>query len=101
MPIYVYELITDSEEDGERFEIFQAMSDEPLTKHPETGRPVRRVVTAPNVPRYYHPQSTSKMLSDKNLDRLGFTKYVKKSGGGYEKRAGPGPDTLDTPYTRK
>ena len=34
------------------------------------------------------------MLSDKNLDRLGFTKYVKTAHGEYEKRTGKGPDNI-------
>ena len=95
MPIYVYEVVTDSEEGGERFEILQKITDRPLKRHPETGQPVRRMPTAPNVRKGYHPQSTEKSLSDKNLDRLGFTKYVKQKDGGYEKRVGSGPDTLD------
>ena len=96
MPIYVYEPDTD-DDSGERFEFFQRMDDPPLTRHPETGQPIRRVVTTPYVPTKYHPQSTKKMLSDKNLDRLGFTKYVKKDSGGYEKTAGPGPEELSSP----
>ncbi len=92
MPIYVYELA--DEDSPERFEFFQKMSDPPLTEHPETSQPIRRVVTAPHIATKYFPQSTKKMLSDKNLDRLGFTKYVKKDGGGYEKTVGQGPENL-------
>ncbi len=92
MPIYVYELA--DADSPERFEFFQKMSDPPLTEHPETGQPIRRVVTAPHVATKYSPQSTKKLLSDKNLDRLGFTKYVKKDGGGYEKTIGRGPENL-------
>lgn len=46
MPIYVYE--TMPSEPGRkplRFEISQSMLDAPLTAHPETGEPVRRVIT--------------------------------------------------------
>jgi len=42
MPIYVYEVI----DTGEEFEEYQQMKDEPLKVHPETGRKVRRVLTA-------------------------------------------------------
>ena len=98
MPVYVYEVINDDGSGGEQFEVFQKMSDPALTEHPETNQPVRRIPTVPYVPTKYHPQSTKKMLSDKNLDRLGFTKYVKKDdGSGYEKRAGSGPDYLSRP----
>lgn len=95
MPIYEYELDIDDDSRQQRFEIFQNMSDEPLTKHPETGQKIRRVISVPSVPRTYHPQSTSKMLSDKNLDRMGFTKYVKTDRGKYEKTAGAGPDKIN------
>jgi hypothetical protein len=97
MPIYVYELDIDDDSQQERFEFFQKMSDRPFTRHPETGQPIRRVITAPYVPTAYRPQSTDQALSDKNLDRLGFTKYVRKDGGGYEKRTGPGPENLSEP----
>lgn len=93
MPIYVYELDTDDDAQQERFEFFQQMTDPPLTHHPETGAKIRRVISAPYVPRAYSGGSTDKTLSDKNLDRLGFTKYV-KTDSGYEKRTGPGPEKL-------
>ena len=44
MPIYVYETISDRERDVRRFEVRQAMSDAPLTRDPDTGLPVRRVL---------------------------------------------------------
>ena len=45
MTTYVYETIPQSEgEKPEYFEVKQNMTDAPLTKHPETGKPVRRVV---------------------------------------------------------
>ena len=45
MPIYVYEVITTDGQEGETFEVLQKISDPPLTKHPETGEPIRRVIT--------------------------------------------------------
>jgi len=46
MPTYLYETVPNSPE-GEvsRFEIKQSFSDAPLTAHPETGAPVRRVIS--------------------------------------------------------
>ena len=45
MPTYVYETIPESaEEQPLRFEIRQSMKDAALSRHPESGRPVRRVV---------------------------------------------------------
>ena len=42
MPTYVYEVIEEDGQSGERFEVVQRMTDDPLTEHPETGQPVRR-----------------------------------------------------------
>ncbi len=44
MPTYVYETIPQHEgEQPVRFEMRQSMKDVPLSSHPETGKPVRRV----------------------------------------------------------
>ena len=45
MPTYVYESIPVDGGAPERFEVVQGMSEEPLAVHPETGEPVRRVIT--------------------------------------------------------
>ncbi len=46
MPTYVYETIPSTpDETAERFEVRQSMSDAPLETHPDTGRPVRRVIS--------------------------------------------------------
>jgi len=94
MPTYVYQVVTDDGSDGEIFEVEQRMSDEPLKVHPETGRPVRRLPTAPTIPGKWSDQKTNQMLSDSNLDRLGFAKYQNAGDGHFEKRAGHGPDVL-------
>lgn len=45
MTTYVYETIPQKPGEKPRyFEIKQAMSDQPLTKHPESGEAIRRVV---------------------------------------------------------
>ncbi len=94
MPTYVYQVINEDGSAGETFEVFQKMADPPLTRHPESGKPVRRVIVAPNIAGKWSERGTKSMLSDKNLDRLGFTKYQKAGGGRYEKRAGPGPRAI-------
>jgi hypothetical protein len=94
MPLYVYETIQDDGSPGERFEVFQKMSDEPLTTHPETGAPVKRVVTSANIAGNWSDAATKQKLSNKNLDRLGFTKYERAGDGHYEKKAGQGPDAI-------
>ncbi|MEM1224178.1 MAG: zinc ribbon domain-containing protein [Planctomycetota bacterium] len=46
MPTYVYETIPQADdEEPKEFEIVQRMADEPLTRHPETGQPVRRIIS--------------------------------------------------------
>lgn len=46
MATYVYETIPRQNGDQpRRFEVVQSMKDAPLTRHPDTGEPVRRVIT--------------------------------------------------------
>ena len=45
MPTYLYETISSAAGTGEQFEHRQAMNDAPLERHPETGVPVRRVIS--------------------------------------------------------
>lgn len=46
MPTYLYETIPRSAADVvERFEVKQRFSEQPLTTHPTTGVPVRRVIS--------------------------------------------------------
>jgi len=45
MTTYLYETIPQMPgEEPRRFEIKHSMPDQPLTRHPDTGEPVRRVV---------------------------------------------------------
>jgi predicted nucleic acid-binding Zn ribbon protein len=46
MPLYEYETIG---EKPERFEVLQSLRDKPLTSHPETGKPVRKVFSCCSV----------------------------------------------------
>lgn len=94
MPVYVYEVVLPDGSGGEQFEVFQKMADDPLTKHPETGEPVRRIVTEPNAPRAWTDSQGKAAVSDSNLAAKGFTKYVKAGDGTYEKTAGTGPKKL-------
>jgi len=49
MPTYVYETIPADGSAPVTFEVQQKMADAPLTAHPETGVPARRVMTAANL----------------------------------------------------
>ncbi len=90
MPIYVYEEVLPDGEGGERFEILQSMSDPPLEKHPETGGPVRRVFQPPFIAGIFTDLRQKSNLSDRSLEKKGFTKYVQMGDGVYEKRTGKG-----------
>lgn len=57
MPIYVYEII----KSGETFEVLQKITDRPLTEHPETGEPVRRILSAPAAPRFRYDRAVKNM----------------------------------------
>lgn len=94
MPLYVYEVVLPDGTGGAQFEVLQKMSDDPLTKHPDTGEPVRRVFGEPNAPRAWTDSQGKAAVSDKNLAAKGFTKYVKTDKGTYEKTAGAGPKKL-------
>jgi hypothetical protein len=44
MITYVYETLPQPGKKVRRFELLQSIKDAPLTKHPETGEPIRRCV---------------------------------------------------------
>jgi predicted nucleic acid-binding Zn ribbon protein len=95
MPTYVYEVVNSDGTPGERFELVQRISDPPLTQHPETGQPVRRVIQPVFIGGAWTESSMHRsMQDDRKLDQLGFTKYVKSGDGTYEKRAGKGPNVI-------
>ncbi len=90
MPIYEYEYVGDPPEGrARRFEWLQAISSEALTACPETGEPVRRVVSRVSV------AVTAPSDAD-TAARHGFTTYRKTEKGLYEKQAGSGPDMVDS-----
>ena len=90
MPLYVYQVIEADGSEGEVFEVLQEMSEAPLTQHPDTGKPVQRILGTPSTMRRFPPGK----ISDQNLERLGFTKYERSGGGTYEKTAGVGPQLI-------
>ena len=94
VPTYTYQVITDDGSEGEIFEVIQSMSEDALTIHPDTGVPVRRIPSLPSIAGHWSDATTKSKLSNKNLDRLGFTKYEKAGDGHYEKKAGKGPDVI-------
>lgn len=98
MPTYEYEILDNAgTPTGHRFEHVQSMKDAPLTKHPETGEPVRRAIVAPAIAGNASPLKDKARLSNKNLERLGFTKYERKGKGYMERVAGKeGPQSISS-----
>lgn len=96
MPTYLYEVLDKKgKPTGETFEIVQSIKADALTKHPETGSPVRRAIVAPAIAGKWSPIKEKNTLSNKNLERLGFTKYERKGNGYMERVAGKqGPRSI-------
>jgi hypothetical protein len=96
MPTYVYEILDDQgRPTGRTFEVHQSMKDKPLTKDPQSGEPCRRAIVAPNIAGKWGDIKGKSALSNKNLERMGFTKYERKGKGYMERVAGKfGPRTL-------
>src|SRR3954469_4209258 len=96
MPTYLYEVLDKKgEPTGRTFEMIQSMKEDRLTKDPKTGEPVRRAIVAPAIAGKWSPIKEKATLSNKNLERMGFTKYERKGNGYMERVAGKaGPKTL-------
>jgi putative FmdB family regulatory protein len=75
MPIYEYEHIEDACQRGKVFEFMQSIHEGPLTRCPECGKPVRKVISKMNVS---NPKTNSE------LKDMGFTKLVRRDDGVYE-----------------
>lgn len=89
MPTYVYEVLDKKgTPTGRTFEFMQSIKAAPLTKDPETGEAVRRAIVMPNLGLAL--SANKSRMSNKNLERLGFTKYERKGKGYMERVAGKG-----------
>jgi hypothetical protein len=95
MPTYTYQVINEDGSEGEVFEYEQRMSEPVLEQHPETGEKVVRVFNAPHIAGWGNERIGKQMTSDQNVEKLGFTKYVRNGKGHYERHAGSaGPSEL-------
>ncbi len=94
MPVYTYQIINDDGSEGDTIQLSHGMNEPAFTEHPETGQTVRRVFAAPHVAGWGSEQKSKQLVSDDNVGRLGFTKYVRNGKGHYEKRTGRGPNEL-------
>jgi predicted nucleic acid-binding Zn ribbon protein len=93
MPLYEYAVINEDGSRGEVFEVLQRIGEPQLTVHPDTGQPVERLISAASVPRPAGGPIKGD-ISNRSLEKLGFTKYQKSSKGKYEKVLGDGPDLI-------
>lgn len=73
-------------------EVFQPMNESVLERCPKCGNQIHKKISLPA----RHQGSVKDKLSDQNLSKHGFSKYVKASDGSYEKAAGPdeAPSTI-------
>ncbi len=95
MPVYVYEIINEDGQPGEQFEIRQSIHDKALQVHPDSGKPVRRVIQPAYVAGSHSQMAIGKNLkNNKKIEELGFTRYERQSDGTYEKTAGKGPNMI-------
>ncbi len=100
MPIYTYQIINEDGSEGPTFEYAHGMNEPPLAEHPETGQPVKRVFAAPHVAGWGNERVSKQMTRDQNVERLGFTKYVRNGKGHYERTAGgAGPKQISVKDT--
>jgi hypothetical protein len=96
MPLYTYQVVHEDGSPGDTFTVSRRMSDPPLETHPETGEKVVRVFEAAHIAGWSHERNSKQLTSDKNLEKLGFTKYVRSGHGQYEKRVGTGPEHISS-----
>ena len=95
MPIYTYQIIEDDGTEGETFTTMHGMDEPALECHPETGQKVVRVFTAPHLANWNNERLQKQRLDNKNVEKMGFTKYVRNGKGHYERQAGGfGPKEL-------
>ena len=97
MPSYLYRILVPNlnKEDCPQIEIEHSYK-ETLTHDPQSGYPLERIYTAPHLSKGYSSGHTKKILSNENIAKAGFTKYVRdRSSGTYVKTAGKdGPTTF-------
>ena len=95
MPIYTYQILKQDGSPGESFEVLLKLSDPPLERHPETGEKVTRVYKPVHIAGMTSALHSKTLLSDKNLEKNGFTAYRRNGKGHYERTAGSGgPESL-------
>ena len=98
MPTFIYAIINPDGSEGALLEIEQGLTDAPLTHHPLTGAPLRRVFSPLGLATQYSEGEMKRKSTDENyLASRGFTKYVRDAATGvYHKTAGSDPNAPET-----
>jgi len=87
MPIYEYAAVDQGCPHCEgHFDVRQKLSEDALTRCPECGGAVKRVISAPAF-----AMGNAHTLKESNVEKHGFTQYRRAGNGVYEKTAGKGP----------
>jgi predicted nucleic acid-binding Zn ribbon protein len=94
MPIYEYETVVPAGETPVRFEVEQRLHEAPLERHPETGEPVRRLLSLPFLGGRWGERAARAAVSDSTLASHGFSRYVNRGDGTYDRACGDGPQRL-------
>ena len=79
MPVYKY-LVINNDNAREYIEIEQGIYDPPITIHPVTGEPIKRVLTSPSLSLKYSSSREKKILSPDHLAKNGFSILQKDKG---------------------
>ncbi len=86
MPIYTYVTVEPDGSEGEVFEVEQSIKSPVLTRHPENGKPVKRVYESPNINDEYTPGKEKSLSDITRIKKAGFEVLKKdKISGGYYK----------------
>lgn len=87
MPIYEYAAVTHGCAHCEaHFDVLQKLAEAALTRCPQCGAAIHRVISAPNV-----ASGNAHVLSEDHAAKRGFTQYRRSEKGVYEKAYGKGP----------
>ncbi len=87
MPIYKYVTIEPDGSEGEIFEVEQSIKSPVLKKHPENGKPVKRIFEKPNINIEYTPGREKSLSEISRIKKAGFVVLEKdKISGKYFKK---------------
>mgnify|MGYP003301545983 CR=1 FL=1 len=68
MPLYQYQVIN-GKETPEIIEIEESSDSKPITSHPLTGEPIKRIISAPGLALKHSSQIEKKSLSREKMSR--------------------------------